>query len=430
MSNSFGGSTIGTNYRGNRAKQPGDLNFEFRDPTQYDSQNHQVGDWWIANLLATTGIINLWWLASLQGNSTSKGMLADWVLISSSNGTLLTLTASDATIATPVAGNITFPDSAFSVNVDSNIQSTASAGIFKVNLKPSINLPLTNSSGTQGSVYLNSVRFITNYLNNVSVGTGSGSLNATPMVGLFNSAFGTLVMPNFTDATQNGGFGNGALNGLTTGSNNQMFGYTAGFVISSGSNNIGIGSSTFNPGANNGLKTGSGNIAIGTTAGNAYLAAESNNILIGTNQTGTLGESNVTRIGLGGAGAAATKCFIGGIAGVTTTVADAVAVLVSSSTGQLGTVSSTIRVKENVKDMAEDSSPVMKLRPVTFNYINDTRQYRQYGLIAEEVNEIMPQLVVLDKEGLPQTVKYHDLPIMLLNEIQKLTKRIEELEKK
>lgn len=98
--------------------------------------------------------------------------------------------------------------------------------------------------------------------------------------------------------------------------------------------------------------------------------------------------------------------------------------------GNFGTSVSSRRFKENIQDMNSDSSDILNLRPVTFDYINDSRPDRQYGLIAEEVYETMPQLVSFDKDGLVQTVKYHDLVPMLLNEIQKLNKRVEQLEQK
>ena len=72
------------------------------------------------------------------------------------------------------------------------------------------------------------------------------------------------------------------------------------------------------------------------------------------------------------------------------------------------------------------SSAILSLRPTVFNYKGSTETTG--GLIAEEVQEIMPDLIVYDKEGDPQTVKYHELPALLLNELQKALKRIEALE--
>jgi hypothetical protein len=148
--------------------------------------------------------------------------------------------------------------------------------------------------------------------------------------------------------------------------------------------------------------------------------------LIGYNVTGTAAESNKLRIGTGTGTSAGqiNAAYISGITGATVTGS---AVLCSTS-GQLGTISSSIRFKENVEDMGSASNDVLKLRPVTFDYINNPEMGRQTGLIAEEVFEVMPNLVIIGLDGLPETVKYHELPAILLNEIQKLNKRITSLE--
>lgn len=90
---------------------------------------------------------------------------------------------------------------------------------------------------------------------------------------------------------------------------------------------------------------------------------------------------------------------------------------------------STIRLKENVQPMG-DTSAVMNLRPVTFIFKSDESKSKQYGLIAEEVAQVMPDLITLDDKGQPYHVSYHLLPAILLNEIQKLVKRVQALEAK
>lgn len=105
------------------------------------------------------------------------------------------------------------------------------------------------------------------------------------------------------------------------------------------------------------------------------------------------------------------------------------AVLVDDG-GLFGNVTSSIRFKDNVEDMGIDSSKIFNLRPVTFTYKADDKKKKQFGLIAEEVEKVMPLLVSYDSDGLPHSVNYHDLPQILLNEIQKMAKRIEALEKK
>ena len=109
------------------------------------------------------------------------------------------------------------------------------------------------------------------------------------------------------------------------------------------------------------------------------------------------------------------KTFVAGIRG--TTVSGA-AVVVSSS-GQLGVQSSSRRVKQGIAPMADASAALMQLRPVTFRYEDadeDGDKPVQFGLIAEEVAEVLSELVVRDEHGQPETVAYHLLPSLLLNE--------------
>ena len=93
------------------------------------------------------------------------------------------------------------------------------------------------------------------------------------------------------------------------------------------------------------------------------------------------------------------------------------AVLVSS-TGQLGMMMSSARYKRDIHDMDEASSNLMKLRPVTFRYKDDPQGIKQYGLVAEEVARVYPELVSYD-HGKVESVHYLTLTAMLLNELQK-----------
>jgi hypothetical protein len=95
--------------------------------------------------------------------------------------------------------------------------------------------------------------------------------------------------------------------------------------------------------------------------------------------------------------------------------------------GKLGTITSSRRYKENITDLSDYS--ILSLRPVEFNYIVDTNKTRCLGLIAEEVEEVIPQLVIY-KDGVPETVKYHELPILLLQGIQKLNQEIKQLQQR
>jgi uncharacterized coiled-coil protein SlyX len=213
--------------------------------------------------------------------------------------------------------------------------------------------------------------------------------------------------------------------GANTSSGNTAVGAAALFSNTTGSSNTAVGSSalSMNTAAENtavgafalSAATGGSNIAIGTAAG-SNLTTGSNNIYIG--DVGLSAEAGTIKIGVVGL---QTKAFIRGIRGVSTGVGDAIAVLIDSA-GQLGTVSSSRRFKEDIQDMSEASRRLMQLRPVTFRYKKpyaDGSQPIQYGLIAEEVAETFPELAAYGADGQVETVQYHILPSLLLNEVQR-----------
>jgi len=235
---------------------------------------------------------------------------------------------------------------------------------------------------------------------------------ATNTTGAQNAAFGTSALQNNTAGGDNAAFGAFALISNTTGVNNDAFGLSALALNTTGFNNSAFGTSALLN-----LASGNGNIAVGSAAGST-LTTGAGNIYIGNN--GTSSESNTIRIG-----SFQTAAFVAGISGATS--ASGVAVFVNSS-GQLGTVTSSRRFKEEIADLGGESDLLMKLRPVAFYYkpeLDDTHT-RQYGLVAEEVAQVAPQLVVFDKDGVPQTVRYHFVNAMLLNEVQKQRKANEE----
>lgn len=138
---------------------------------------------------------------------------------------------------------------------------------------------------------------------------------------------------------------------------------------------------------------------------------------------GNASNNGTIRIGTANA---QTTAFIAGIQGVTTGHNDAVPLLIASD-GQLGTISSSRRYKEDIRDMGDTSSGLLRLRPVTFRYkkpFADGSQPIQYGLIAEEVAEVYPDLVARSADGQIETVKYQVLDSMLLNELQKQNVKI------
>lgn len=262
---------------------------------------------------------------------------------------------------------------------------------------------------------------------NTFVGAGTGNITLTGNSNVAVGVFGTTLV-DITTGNLNNAFGRGALSDLTTGSQNNAFGNTLNH-LTTGSQNTAIGYF-----AGDGTTTGSNNIFIGDSSGFSANGASNSNIYI-HNQGGPV-EDNVMRIGENGsAQLALSKVFIDGIRGVTTDVNDAIAVLIDSA-GQLGTVSSSIRYKENVEDLGLYSNDLYRLRPVRFNYKQHPSIAKSIGLIAEEVMEVYPDLVVKDSHGCPETVKYQDLPVLLLNELQRhqqviehLLNRIEDLER-
>jgi hypothetical protein len=148
---------------------------------------------------------------------------------------------------------------------------------------------------------------------------------------------------------------------------------------------------------------------VGYAAG-ANVTTGSNNIEIAN--SGGSADTGVIRIGLQGT---QTQTFIAGIAGSAVTGSD----VVINGTGRLGVVVSSARYKHHINDMGSSTDGLMKLRPVTFIYKGDQQGVKQYGLVAEEVAKVYPELVVYDNNGQVQSVRYSMLTSMLLNELKK-----------
>jgi hypothetical protein len=249
-------------------------------------------------------------------------------------------------------------------------------------------------------------------------------------LGSFNTANGYQALQNNTTGIENIANGLQVLFHNTSGNNNTAPGLEALFSNTTGSNNtvdglalenntIGHDNSAegFEALANN--TTGSSNIALGSNAG-INLTTGSNNIDIGA--PGAAGESKKIRIGKQGM---QTATFVAGIRGAT--VASGVAVVVSSN-GQLGTVTSSARFKDDIKPMDKTSEALLKLKPVTFRYKEelDPDKVPQFGLIAEEVAKANPDLVLRDDKGEIYSVRYQAVNAMLLNEFLKEHRKVED----
>src|SRR5206468_6499931 len=230
-----------------------------------------------------------------------------------------------------------------------------------------------------------------------------------------NTAIGTFAMVFNTTGNQNTVNGYGAMLFNTTGNQNTGTGYFAVYQNTTGNNNTGHGYSAL---LNN--TTGVGNIALGSFAG-ANLTTGDNNIDIG-NQ-GVAGEAGTVRIGTQGTH---TATYVAGINGAGVM---GVAVKINAA-GQLGVGVSSERFKEEIKPMDKASGTIFALKPVSFRYKKDIDSERtpQFGLVAEDVAKVNPDLVVRDADGKVYTVRYEAVNAMLLNEFLKEHRKVEKLE--
>ena len=234
-------------------------------------------------------------------------------------------------------------------------------------------------------------------------------LNST---GSFEAAFGDNALPSLTSGDGNCAIGESAARDLTMGTSNAAIGNSALRNTTTGDHNTAIGVNALFRGS---PTTGSDNIALGYFAGQNIDG--NNNIDIGN--AGVAGESDTTRIG-----GTQTRTFIAGINNATVT---GVPVLVDAN-GQLGVAASSGRFKKEIKPMDKASEAILALKPVTFHYKTDGTNTPQFGLIAEDVAAVNPDLIVRDKDGEIYTVRYDAVNAMLLNEFLKEHRKNEEQE--
>ena len=253
----------------------------------------------------------------------------------------------------------------------------------------------SNTAVGAGALLLN-----TTGISNTAIGTDALVFNDT---GNGNTALGAFALFNNVDGISNTAIGRDALGDNMSGDENTAVGVGA-LPICTGSFNTAIGGI-----AGFGLTSGQFNTIIGDIAGGLITTA-----------------SNVICIGHGGKNIS-NACLIGHIRGVTTDLNDAIPVVIDSA-GQLGTMSSSGRFKKDVKAMDKASEDILALKPVTFHYKADRRNRPEYGLIAEEVAKVNPNLVVHNEDGQIYTVRYEAVNAMLLNEFLKEHQKVQDLE--
>ena len=350
-----------------------------------------------------------------------------------------------------VNGNTAFGDSAL-VNNTTGIDNTAIGGGAltsnthgKLNTATGLNALVGNTTGSFNTA-TGGGALQANATGNNNTATGNGALffNTT---GGNNTATGYNALQNNT-AGNNTATGVSALNKNTTGNSNTATGVNALFTNTTGTSNTATGKGALNKnngGSNsaNGYQalnqnttgnsntadgadalfnntTGSSNIALGVNAG-FFLTTGSHNIDI--SNEGNAGESGTIRIG---DPLFQTATFIYGISGAMIT---GTAVVVSSS-GQLGVAPSSRRFKAEIEPMDKANEAILALKPVTFRYKHeiDPKAIPQFGLVAEEVEKVNPDLVVRDSRGEAYTVRYEAVNAMLLNEFLKEHKKVEQLQ--
>jgi hypothetical protein len=287
-----------------------------------------------------------------------------------------------------------------------------------------------NGSGGIGNTALgiDAMRNNTTGASNVAVGDQAMTDNIS---GGAHVAVGGRALWHNVDGIRSVAIGNAALQNNVSGNYNVAIGASALTTNSNSDHSVAIGESalynSFN-GNNTAVgyralyaTSGSNNTALGYLAGSA-VGIGLNNVHIAN--TGLIGDFGVMRLGTAGS---QTTTYVSGVRGVT--VATGIPVIIGTD-GQLGTTTSSRRFKQDIADMSDFSARLAALRPVTFRYTQpaaDGSRPLDFGLIAEEVAEVFPELAVRSADGQIETVAYHKLPALLLNELQKQQRLIDTL---
>jgi trimeric autotransporter adhesin len=234
-----------------------------------------------------------------------------------------------------------------------------------------------------------------------------------------NTSYGRGALPGNTMGDFNSAFGVNALSVNSTGDFNTAIGQTALRNNASGNENTATGVGALSSNTTGSSNTANGAGALNNSTGNLNTAL---GVGAGLNVTTA---SNVIAIGTDGQNVS-DSCFIGNIFGATSSGGTAVFI---NSAGKLGTTTSSRRFKDEIKPMDKASEAILALEPVTFRYKRDIDPAgsAQFGLVAEEVEKVNPDLVVRDAEGKPYTVRYEAVNAMLLNEFLKEHSTVQEL---
>jgi trimeric autotransporter adhesin len=267
-----------------------------------------------------------------------------------------------------------------------------------------------NTTGTQ-NVATGVGALYSNQSGSYNTATGLGTLHQNTQ-GSNNTANGINVLYH-NSGSMNTAYGANTLETNTSGNNNTATGYDALLYNTTGHDNTAAGYNALLHVA------GSNNVALGSSAG-SNLTTGSNNIDIGN--AGVAGESGRIRIGTAGK---QTDTLIAGIYGKT--IASGVQVIIGSG-GKLGTIQSSARYKDDIRPMDKSSEAILALKPVTFRYKEelDPDKIPQFGLVAEAVEKVNPDLVIRGEDGNVMSVRYEAVNAMLLNEFLKEHRKVQE----
>jgi trimeric autotransporter adhesin len=334
-----------------------------------------------------------------------------------------------------------------SSNVAIGTQALANgSGVNNNNVAIGSGLPMRDAVNSTFNVAVGAaaMRTVTGAANNVAVGRGPLQNSSTPSnciaigVGALNPStnpsecigFGHSVLANCSGCSETIAIGHLTFSNGATDSGSIAIGSSAMRNPKSSSNNIAIGvnalqGNTKSTSVTNNIAIGNkalfnasgttGVIAIGNSAGFNLVASEASDIYIGNN--GLAHESNTIRIG-----GAQTACFVAGIFGATSPSGATTPVVINNA-GQLGTVSSALRYKKDINTIGTEHEKLLQLRPVTFTYKSDDSNQKRYGLVAEEVYKLYPEIIVYDENGQIFTLDYMEIIPLLIKQIQVLEEK-------
>jgi hypothetical protein len=264
----------------------------------------------------------------------------------------------------------------------------------------------TNTAVGAGALFSNKTASANNAVGAFALFTNDSSGNGSAN---FNNAFGRNALLNNVDGDENDAFGDNAMESNTTGSMNTAMGDDALDLNTTGNGNVAVGKE-----AGNSIVDGNNNVVLGHNAGNGIVSAN-NNIAIGVPEAGPFTDFNNT-------------CFIGSIFGQPVSDPGSQVAVYVDQFNVVGIFNSSRKYKHDIQPMDQASETLYRLKPVTFRFNSDWKDTKQYGLIAEEVDKVDPQLVVHDRNGEISTVRYEQINSMLLNEFLKEHRKVQDLE--